>query len=259
LFIFVETKTLKDMTTTTTIQRVSNYQGNNSFILKMKDAVSKWGRLTPKQLESVEKCLNSEVKSVDMENLPEDIKRIVNYDGVNTFVNEIASKFKKYGTLTEKQISAAVKSIIKEEDKEKTIRVNWPTPGETIIVGRNVGQQLKETYGLEFNPTLLDVTRLLAVSPKAVKFAGKMTINRAKVCLCCSKTLTDEFSMLTNVGPICSKYMKVPYITDRSQVNEFRERYLKRVEEIGEMEFWVPRKQIKKWEGSTESILRVLR
>jgi len=104
----------------------------------------------------------------------------------------------------------------------------------------------------------LDITKLLSVSPKAVKFSGKMTVNRAKVCLCCGRTLTDEFSMLTNVGPICAKHMKVEYITDRTQADEFRERYLKRVEEIGEMEFWVPKNQIVKWEGMTESILRTM-
>ena len=166
--------------------------------------------------------------------------------------------FKKYGTLTSKQIEAAIKQIQKEEDKEKTIRMNWPTEGETILIGRKVGQQLKEKYGLEFNPTLIDITRLRAVSPKAVQFAGKMTVKRGKVCMCCNKTLTDEFSMLTNMGKICAGHMKVEYITDSSQADAFRERYLNRVEEIGEMEFWIPKNQIKKWNGITESIVQTM-
>ena len=245
-------------TTTTTLDRVRNYQGNNTFVLKMKETMKKWNGLTPKQLEAAEKCLNSEPKAVDMENLPEDIKRIVDYNGPSTFVQDIASKFKQYGTLTSKQISAAVKQIQKEEDKEKTIRMNWPTVGETISIGRKIGQQLKEKYGLEFNPTLIDITRLKAVSPKAVQFVGKMTIKRGKVCMCCNKTLTDEFSMLTNMGKICAGHMRVEYITDATQAEAFRERYLKRVEEIGEMEFWIPKNQIKKWDGLTETILRTM-
>jgi hypothetical protein len=52
--------------------------------------------------------------------------------------------------------------------------------------------------------------------------------------------------------------MKVPYIKDASEATRFREDYLKRVEEIGEMEFWIPRKQIKKWTGMTETILRTM-
>jgi hypothetical protein len=64
--------------------------------------------------------------------------------------------------------------------------------------------------------------------------------------------------MLTNVGKTCAKHMKIDYITDRTQSNEFRERYLKRVEEIGEMEFWVPKNQIVKWEGVTGSVVKTM-
>jgi len=242
---------------TSTIEKVRNYQGQNSFVIKMKEAVSKYGNLTPKQLAAVEKCLNA-VATVKSEEMTEDMKRIVDYKGENTFVKDIASKFQTYGTLTEKQKSAALAQIQKEEDKERTIRMNWPTPGETIVIGRKIGQQLKEKYNLEFNPTLLDITKLLAVSPKAVKFEGKMTIKRGKICTSCMKDLTDEFSMLTGMGKICAGHMKIPYIKDASEATRFREDYLKRVEEIGLMEFWIPRKQIKKWTGMTESIIKTM-
>ena len=246
-------------TTTISVQdRVRNYQGQNGFILKMKDALKRWGGLTPKQLEATEKALNSEVKVIDMENLPEGIKRIVDYKGENTFVKDIASKFQKYGTLTSKQIDAAVAQIQKEEDKDKTVRMNWPTIGETIKLGRKIGTQLKEKYGLQFNPILIDITSLKAVSPKAVLFTGKMTVKRGKVCTCCMKTLTDEFSMLTGMGKICAGHMGIEYITDASQAERFRQDYLRRVEEIGEMEFWVPKSQIKKWDGITASIVETI-
>ena len=247
------------MTTQISTQdKVRNYQGQNRFILNMKDALKKWGQLTPKQLEASDKALNSEVKTINREELPEDVKRIVEYKGENPFVKDISAKFQKYGTLTEKQISAGLKQIQKEEDKEKTIRMNWPTVGETIKLGRKVGQQLKEKYGLKFNPILIDITSLKAVSPKAVQFTGKMTVKRGKVCTCCMKTLTDEFSMLTGMGKICAGHMGVEYITDASQADRFREEYLNRVEEIGEMEFWVPKSQIVKWDGATEAILRAM-
>lgn len=246
-------------TTTISVQdKVRNYQGQNRFILNMKEALNKWGSLTQKQTEAADRALNSEVKTIDKDNLPEDIKRIVDYKGDNSFVKDIASKFQKYGTLTSKQIGAAVNQIQKEEDKEKTVRMNWPTLGETIKLGRRIGQQLKEKYGLEFNPILIDITALKAVSPKAVLFTGKMTIKRGKVCTCCMKTLTDEFSMLTGMGKICAGHMRIEYITDASQAERFREDYLKRVEEIGTMEFWVPKSQIKKWDGATESVLKMI-
>ena len=181
-------------TTTTTIEKVQNYKGTNSFIIKMKDTIKKYNRLTPKQEE-------------------------------------------------------VVLGIFQKEHNERTIEMNWRTPGETLIIGRNIGQKLKETYGLEFNPTLIDITRLLSVSPKAVKFSGKMTIKRGDICMCCGRTLTDEFSMLTKLGKTCAKHMRINYIKNVSEVERFRDQYMKRVEEIGEMEFVVPKKQIKRWDG----------
>jgi hypothetical protein len=64
--------------------------------------------------------------------------------------------------------------------------------------------------------------------------------------------------MLTGVGKLCSKHMGIPYITDRSQTERFREEYLKKVDEIGEMEFWIPKSKIIKWEGKTEIILKMI-
>jgi hypothetical protein len=234
------------MCTTTTISKVRNYQGTNSFVIKMKESLNKWGNLTPKQIEAVEKCMNSEVK-VDVENLNEELQKIAKYEGENNFVKDIKEKLLKYGTLTQSQMSASLKQIQKEEDKNRTLKVRIPTVGETIKVGRTIGQGLKEKYGLEFNPILIDITKITAVSPKAVQFKGKMTIKRGNVCMCCAKTLTDEFSMLTKLGKICAKHMKIEYITDASQAERLRNDYLKRVDEIGEMEFWVPKKQILLW------------
>ena len=245
------------MTTTTTIQKVQNYKGTNSFINKMKDAVAKYGSLTIGQSTAVEKILNAPVEAKQVE-LTEDMKKIQAYTGENNFVKEIQSKLEKYGKLTDKQVSASIAQIVKEETKEKTYKMNWPTEGESIILARKIGQQLKETYGLEFNPTLIDITRLLGVSPKAVKFAGKMTVKRGNICMCCGRELTDEFSMLTKMGKTCAKHMKVEYIKNKSEVERFRNDYLKRVEEIGEMQFWVPKSQIKKWNGMTEVIVQTM-
>jgi hypothetical protein len=245
------------MTTISTTQKVQNYKGQNSFILKMKDAVSKYGSLTMAQSNAVEKILNAPVEAKQVE-LTEDMKKIQAYKGENNFVKEIQSKLEKYGKLSDKQVSAALSQIQKEETKAATKKMNIPAEGDTIQVGRKIGQQMKETYGLQFNPTILDITKVLAISPKAVKFEGKMTVKRAKVCVCCAKTLTDEFSMLTTMGKTCAKHMGVEYIKDKSQTERFRQDYLKRVEEIGEMIFWVPKSQLKNWEGDTNFLLEIL-
>lgn len=244
-------------TTTTTISRVSNYQGSNSFIIKMKESLKKWGNLTQKQLDAVEKCLNSRVE-VKVEELSEEIQSIAKYEGTSTFVLDIKRKLLEFGTLTENQKSAVLRTIQKEEDKKRTFQLDIPTVGETIKVGRTIGQGLREKYGLKFNPILIDITNVVSISPKAVKFTGKMTIKRGDVCMCCGKTLTDEFSMLTKLGKQCAGHMGVEYIKDASQADRLREDYLKKVDEIGEMEFWVPKKKIVKWEGKTEIILKMI-
>ena len=239
-----------------TITQVQNYQGSNSFVIKMKDTIKKYGTLTPKQAAAVEKILSATVEAKQVE-LSDDMKKIQTYSGPSDFVNDIKSKLEKFGKLSDKQVSAALNQIQKEEIKNVTRKMNLALDGDTIIVGRSIGQKMKETYGLKFNPTLLDLTKVLAISPKAIKLAGKMTIKRGDVCVCCGRTLTDEFSMLTKMGKTCAGHMGVEYITDKSEAERFRNEYLKRVEEIGEMEFWVPKRQIKMWEGNGDLLLNM--
>lgn len=239
----------------TTIERVRNYQGTNSFVIKMKESLSRYHNLTPKQVAAVEKCLNDLPKQVDVESLPEDLKRIVNYKGANLFVKDIANKITTFGTITDRQKEAATKSIEKEEYKNKQVNIKVPVKGDTIKVGRAIGMSIKKNYGLKFNPILIDVTKILGVTPKAVKLSGKLTIKRGDVCMCCAKTLTDEFSMLTHMGKLCAKHMGVKYITDSTQAESFRNEYLKRVDEIGEFEFWIPSSQIKFWDGHGEMVV----
>ena len=240
----------------TTIQ-VKNYQGSNSFILKMKDAVAKYGSLTAKQAAAVEKILNAPVEAKQVE-LTGDMKTIQAYTGVNSFVKDIQSKLEKYGKLSDKQVSAAMTQIQKEIAKTQVRTVNIPLDDEAIMVGRKVGQGLKEAYGLQFNPMVLDITKVTSISPKAIKFVGKMTSKKGNICMCCGRELTDEFSMITKMGKACAKRVDVEYIKDLSEVERFRNDYLKRIDEIGEFEFWVPKKQIREWRGIGEELLNIL-
>lgn len=245
------------MTTTNTTTKVRNYQGTNTFLLNLKNSLSRYGSLTQKQMEAAEKALMSATQ-VNVEEMTEDMQKIAKYDGPNNFVNDIKSKLLKYGTLTQNQIQAGLNQIEKELNQKNTHKMNIPTVGETIKVGRRIGEKLKETHNLKFNPILLDITKVLAVSPKAVKFEAKLTEKRGKVCCVCARTLTDELSMLSGVGKICSEHVGVPYLTDKSQAESFRQEYLKRINELGTMEVWVPKSQIKVWDGKTEVILKMI-
>ncbi len=255
MHIFVEIKTEKDMTVNIATQ-VQNYNGTNSFINKMKQVITQYGRLTQNQRIAVEKIFSniSEVKSVE---LTGDLKTISEYKGQNAFVNEIKSKLESFGKLTEKQVSAAMNQITKENNKTVVRKVNVPAPGNTIKVGRAVGERLKETYNLQFNPILLDITKVLEFTSKAVKFSGKLTSKSGSICKCCGRTLTDDFSKITGVGKTCASHMGITYITDKSQVERFNQDYMKQVEAIGEIEFWVPISQIKVWDGQANVLLKM--
>jgi hypothetical protein len=240
---------------TITIEKVLNYQGSNRFVLSMKEVIRKWGGLTPNQSNAVEKILNSQT-TISQTEIPDHLQPIVNYTGDNSFIKDVKEKFLKYGTLTQNQINTVLKAIDSEYNKINTHELFIPTPGETIKIGRRKGQELKEKYKLKFNPILIDITEIKKVSPKAVLFSGKLTVKRGDICVCCAKTLTDEFSMLTKMGKKCAENIGVEYITDKSQTEKFRIEYLKKVEEIGIMEFWIPKTKIIKWDGISEILLK---
>ena len=245
------------MNTTTKLNaKVRNYRGQNSFVLKMKEAVSKYGGLTEKQAYAVEKALN-ETTTIDPNNLPSHLKSIVDYKGQNTFVLDVKSKFEKWGTLTDAQVQAANKQITKELEASQRIELNVDVVGETIVVGRNTGEDLKKQKGLNFNPYLLDITEVSVITPKAIKFKGKLTTKNCGVCKSCGRTLTDEFSRLTGYGKTCAGHLRVEYIKDKSEVERFNKDVLAKIEEIGEMEFWVPRRQIKIWNGDSAILMKM--
>lgn len=222
----------------------------------MKEAVSKYGGLTEKQASAVEKALN-ETATIDPNNLPSHLKSIVDYKGQNTFVLDVKSKFEKWGTLTDAQVQAANKQITKELEASQRIELNVDVVGETIVVGRNTGEDLKKQKGLNFNPYLLDITEVSVITPKAIKFKGKLTTKNCGVCKSCGRTLTDEFSRLTGYGKTCAGHLRVEYIKDKSEVERFNKDVLAKIEEIGEMEFWVPRRQIKIWNGDSAILMKM--
>ena len=242
-------------TTTKLNDKVRNYQGQNPFVLKMKQTISQWGGLTEKQAAAVEKALKEPAK-VDTASLPDNLKSIVEYKGENTFVLDIKAKFERWGTLSQAQIQSANKQITKETEASQRMELNIDVIGETIVVGRKTGEDLKKQKDLNFNPYLLDITEVSVITPRAIKFKGKLTTKNCGVCKSCGRTLTDEFSRLTGYGKICAGHLRVEYIKDKSEVERFNKDVLAKIEEIGEMEFWVPRRQIKVWNGVSAMLLK---
>ena len=231
----------------TTEQKVRNYQGNNKFLNSLKESLTRYSSLTQRQCDIAEKSLRNLERNGELviENLSEDLQLIMNYTGSNEFILKIKDQYTQWRNLSDRQISAAVKSIKKE--KTPTIEIRVDLNNESIKIKRGIALKIKEEYGLEFMPILVDLVGTTHISSKAVRVRAKLTKENGDVCRCCGAELTDEFSILTGMGPICAKNLKVRYIKDKTEAARFHEELALRVEEIGEFEFWLPKTQIREF------------
>ena len=186
------------------------------------------------------------------------IKEVQNYEGTNNFMNSLKRGLKKYGTLTENQSAAAIRVIEgtrRHEQSQK--RIDIKLVGDTIKIGRKIALGIKEEYGLDFHPILVDVTAVTAMTDRALRIKGKLTKENGGVCRCCGKTLTDEMSQVTGIGPVCAKYVGVEHPKSKNDVKKFKEDMSNKIDEIGEFEFWIPKRAVIKWDGMGGVMLRM--
>ena len=133
-----------------------------------------------------------------------------------------------------------------------------PTVGETIKISRKVAMKMREKNHLKFFPVILDIHKIIKLDPKngEIIFVGKMTEKRGSCCMVCNRTLTDDFSLKVGIGSVCRRYLKIDTKIEMEKVDEAKELYMKRIQEIGEFEIHVHKKEIKKWEGSNKMVLK---
>lgn len=186
------------------------------------------------------------------------IKEVQNYEGTNSFMNSLKRGLKKYGSLTENQSAAAIRvieGVRRHEQSQK--RIDIKLVGDTIKIGRKIALGIKEEYNLEFHPILVDVTAVTAMTDRALRLKGKLTKENGGVCRCCGKTLTDEMSQVTGIGPVCAKYVGVEHPKSKNDVEKFKEDMSNKIDEIGEFEFWIPKRAVIKWDGMGGVMLRM--
>jgi hypothetical protein len=63
-------------------------------------------------------------------------------------------------------------------------------------------------------------------------------------CRCCGLDLTDWKSQATGVGPICAKKLGIPYVKNQEDVLVFKKLLKLKIDEIGDLTFWIPKSQI---------------
>jgi hypothetical protein len=237
------------MTMTNVEQKVREYKGTNTFIKNIQPSLSKWGRLTQKQYDIANKILLKEERQgiIVIDELSDDLKTIMTYEGGNEFVLKMKVMYETYRVISDRQIAAAIRQIKKEKSPAKNI--NIPLNNESIKLKRGIALKLKNDYGLEFMPILVDLVKATKITEKAVRVSVKLTEENGDVCRCCGLELTDPFSILTGMGAICARHLGVKYIKDKNEVERFRVELKERIQEIGEFEFWLPKTQVREYVG----------
>ena len=193
---------------------------------------------------------------MNVETLPVEIRKIVEYCGDNEFINDLKSKFMTYRRLSDNQIRVGVEAIEREKNKSSQKKVNIKLIGDTIKLRRGIATRIKKNYQMKFHPILVDVTQITGISDKALKLKAKLTKENGGICRCCGKTLTDEVSIITGIGPICSKMVGVEQPKRKDAIVEYVAELNKKIDEIGEFEFWIPKKSIVQWNGPAEVVLK---
>ena len=132
---------------------------------------------------------------------------------------------------------------MEEPSQIKEVNVN-------IKISNFIAKRVAEDNNLEFKPFLMTITKVLKETNKAYQVVGKMNTSDVSSCRCCGKDLTDWRSQATGVGPVCSKYLGIPYVKKEEDVVVYKKLLKLKIDKIGDLTFWLAKSQIK--EGKTE-------
>jgi poly(A) polymerase Pap1 len=104
-------------------------------------------------------------KTVEVEEIPSELQPIANYEGSNSFVNDIKNKLKKFGSLSDKQRDIALQQIEKEGGwKQGEVQKPTKTFVDLVKQIQNefdtiLKQKIKNSKGTEMNETIIRITK----------------------------------------------------------------------------------------------------
>ena len=171
------------------------------------------------------------------------LTKVRGYKGNNGLIISLKGGLNKFGSLTPKQLSAAGNFFSKFEQtkpvsEEKKVNVN-------LKISKFIAKRIAEDNNLEFKPFLVTITKVLRTTNRAYQVIGRMNTSDVTSCRCCGKDLTDWRSQATGVGPVCSKSLGIPYVRKEEDVVVYKKLLQLKMENIGDLTFWVPKSQIK--------------
>lgn len=130
---------------------------------------------------------------------------------------------------------------------KKEIEIRVPLQNESVKLKRKVAIQIREGLGLKFHPILVDLISTTHMTTDAVRVRAKLTEQNGKCCRLCNKTLKTDLSMMAGIGSTCAGYLGSKYPVSFEEMEAFRSDINKKVQDLGEFEFWLPKSQIKEY------------
>jgi len=130
---------------------------------------------------------------------------------------------------------------------KKEIEIRVPLQNESVKLKRKVALQIREGLGLKFHPILVDLIATTHMTTDAVRVRAKLTEQNGKCCRLCNKTLKTDLSMMAGIGSTCAGYLGSRYPVSFEEMEAFRAEINKKVADLGEFEFWLPKSQIKQY------------
>ena len=130
---------------------------------------------------------------------------------------------------------------------KKEIEIRVPLQNESVKLKRKVAIQIREGLGLKFHPILVDLISTTHMTTDAVRVRAKLTEQTGKCCRLCNKTLKTDLAMMAGIGSTCAGHLGSKYPVSFEQMEAFRSDINKKVVELGEFEFWLPKSQIKEY------------
>ncbi len=130
---------------------------------------------------------------------------------------------------------------------KKEIEIRVPLQNESVKLKRKVAFQIRENLGLKFHPLLVDLISTTHMTTDAVRVRAKLTEQTGKCCRLCNRTLKTDLSMMAGIGSTCAGHLGSKFPVSYEEMEAFRSDINKKVKDLGEFEFWLPKSQIKEY------------
>ena len=120
--------------------------------------------------------------------------------------------------------------------------------GLVIQISKWLAPKISRRLKLSVQSFAWEVIQVVAETEKAYLIKARIPdVNHSlSFCRACGSPLTSKFSIITGMGESCAKKWGVAYVTKTDSVDAFKARLQAKIDSIGVIEFWVPKKCIKR-------------